>query len=119
MRVIAGFTRNPTRRASSSRLTRVLNSVARPWLAASLVGLLLLLSGSDPAQTVGRSSANVPFDFWAEGHNFPGGNYLFDSEYPGSISIRGKGSKLSVGVSLILYADPVKKEDPPRLWWVG
>jgi Methyladenine glycosylase len=73
--------------------------------------ILLLLSGSDSAQTVVRSSASVPFDFWAEGQKFPAGDYLFDSGFAGSILIRGKGSNLSVAISLVLYADPVKKEN--------
>ena len=116
MRVIANLTLDLPRRTSLSKLTGVLNSVARPWLAASLACILLLLSGSDSAQTVVRSSANVPFDFWAEGQKFPAGDYLFDSGFPGSISIRGKGSKLSVAISLVLYADPVKKENAKLLF---
>ena len=46
----------------------------------------------------------------------PAGEYLFDSEFPGSISIRGKGAKLSVAISLVLYADPVKKENAKLLF---
>jgi hypothetical protein len=68
VRVSANLTLDLPQRGSLSKLTSVLNSVARPWLAASLACILLLLSGSDSAQTVVRSSANVPFDFWAEGH---------------------------------------------------
>ena len=104
------------RRGSLSKLTGVLNSVARPWLAASLACILLLLSGTDSAQTVVRSSASLPFDFWAEGQKLPAGEYLFDSEFPGSISIRGKGAKLSVAISLGLYADPAKKENAKLLF---
>jgi hypothetical protein len=116
MGVIANLTLDLPRRGSLSKLTGVLNSVARPWLTASLACILLLLSGSGPAQTVVRSSAHVPFDFWAEGQKFPAGDYLFDSGFPGSISIRGKGSKLSVAISLVLYADPVKKENAKLLF---
>jgi hypothetical protein len=104
------------RRGSLSKLTGVLNSVARPWLAASLACILLLLSGTDSAQTVVRSSASLFFDFWPEGQKLPAGEYLFDSEFPGSISIRGKGAKLSVAISLVLYADPVKKENTKLLF---
>ena len=97
-------------------MTGVLNSVARPWLAASLACILLLLSGTDSAQTVVRSSASLFFDFWPEGQKLPAGEYLFDSEFPGSISIRGKGAKLSVAISVVLYADPVKKENTKLLF---
>jgi len=116
MRVIASFIRDLPRRANLSKLTPVLSSVTRPWLVALLACVLLLLLGSDLAQTVVRSNANVPFDFWAEGQEFPAGDYLFDSEFPGSISIHRKGSKSTSAVSLILYEDPVKKEDAKLLF---
>jgi hypothetical protein len=101
MRVIANLILDLPRRGSLSKLTGVLNSVVRPWLAASVVCILLLLSGSASAQTVVRSGAHVPFDSWAEGQKFPAGDYLFDSGFPGSISIRGKGSKSSAAISLV------------------
>jgi hypothetical protein len=74
-----------------------------------------LLSGLESAQTVVRCSANVPFNSWAKEQKFPAGDNLFDSGFPGSISIRGKGSKLSVAIALVLYADPVKKENTKLL----
>jgi len=116
MRVIASFTRDLPRRASLSKLTRVLNSVTKPWLAVSLAWVLLSLSGSGLAQTVGRSSASVPFEFWAQGEKFPARNYLFDSGFPGSISLRSSEAKSSVGISLIQYGDPVKKDDAKLLF---
>jgi hypothetical protein len=116
MHIFAGFTPDLPRRASLSKLTPVLNSVTRPWLAASLACILLLLSGSGLAQTIVRSSASVPFDFWAEGQKFSAGDYQFDSGFPGSISIRRKGLKSSVGISIILYGDPAKKEDAKLLF---
>jgi hypothetical protein len=116
MRVFASFTQDLPRRASLSKLTRVLNSGTRPWLAASLACILLLLSGSGLAQAVVRSSASVPFDFWAEGQKFPAGDYLFDSGFPGSVSIRRKGLESSVGISIILYGDPPKREDAKLLF---
>jgi len=84
--------------------------------ACSLASILLLLSSSDRAQTVVRSSANTPYDFWAEEQTFPAGDYLFDSGFPGSISIRGKGSKLSVAISLVLYAGPAKEANAKLLF---
>jgi hypothetical protein len=57
------------------------------------------------------ATANIPFDFWAEGQKFAAGEYIFDSGFPGSTSIRRKGTKLAVGVPIIPYGDPVKKED--------
>jgi hypothetical protein len=116
MLIIARLTRGFPREASLPKLTHVLNSVTRPWLAASLAGVLLLLSGAGLAQTVVRSGASVPFDFWAQGQKFPAGDYLFDSELPSSISIRAKGAKLSVGIPRILYGDPVSKDDAKLLF---
>jgi hypothetical protein len=52
----------------------------------------------------------------AERQQFPTEGYLFDSGFPGSISIRGKGSKLSVAISLVLYADPVKEGNAKLLF---
>ncbi len=116
MLIIARLTRGFPREASLPKLTHVLNSVTKPWLAASLAWVLLLLSSAGLAQTVVKSGASVPFDFWAQGQKFPAGDYLFDSESPSSISIRAKGTKLSVGISRILYGDPVKKEDAKLLF---
>jgi hypothetical protein len=116
MLIIASLTRGFPREACIPKLTHVLNSVTRPWLATSLACVLLLFSGAGLAQTVVRSGASVPFDFWVQGQKFPAGDYLFDSEFPSSISIRAKGTKLSVGIPRILYGDPVKKEDAKLLF---
>ena len=116
MLIIAKLTRGFPREASLPKLTHVLNSVTRPWLAVSLAWVLLLLSDAGLAQTVVRSGASVPFDFWAQGQKFPAGDYLFDSELPSSISIRAKGAKLSVGIPRILYGDPVSKDDAKLLF---
>jgi hypothetical protein len=68
------------------------------------------------AQTVVTASANVPFDFWAQGRKFPAGDYVFDSGFPGSISIRDKASKLSIAIAAVPYGDPVKKESAKLLF---
>ena len=88
----------------------------RDQLAASLAWVLLLLSGAGLAQTVASSGASVPFDFWAQGQKFPAGDYLFDSKFPSSISIRAKRTKSSVGIPRVLYGDPVKKDDAKLLF---
>ena len=56
--------------------------------------------------------ANIPFTFWAEGHEFQGGDYLFDNAVPGSASIHREGTNSAIGVSVILYAVPSEKENP-------
>jgi hypothetical protein len=81
------------------------------WARAKLVCVLFLVSSVSLAQRVVTATANIPFDFWAEGQKFAAGEYIFDSGFPGSTSIRRKGTKLAVGVPIIPYGDPVKKED--------
>jgi hypothetical protein len=71
-------------------------------LLAGILLLPLLISGLGFAQTVVTVSANIPFDFWAEGKRFPAGDYLLDSGFPASISILRKGSKASVALATIL-----------------
>jgi hypothetical protein len=62
------------------------------------------------AETVVTASASVPFDFWAQGQKFPAGDYVFDSGFPGSISVRDKSSKLGTAIAAVPYGDPVTKE---------
>ena len=101
--------------ASSSKVTSRLNWATKEWVVAALACVLLLL-GVDLAETVVTASANVPFDFWAQGQWFPAGDYVFDSGFPGSISIRNKASKLSMGIAAVPYGDPVNKESAKLLF---
>ena len=81
------------------------------WAWAKLACVLFLVSSVSLAQRVVTATANIPFDFWAEGQKFAAGEYIFDSGYPGSTSVRRKGTNLTVAVPIIPYGDPVKKED--------
>jgi hypothetical protein len=74
--------------------------------------VVLLLSGLGLAQKVVTARATIPFDFWAEGHQFQAGNYVFDNEVPGLAAIRREGANSSIGISIILYAVPQEKETP-------
>jgi hypothetical protein len=78
----------------------------------SLICMVLLLSGIGFAQKVVTARASIPFKFWAEGHEFQAGDYLFDNAVPGSASIHREGTNSAIGVSLILYAAPSDKEIP-------
>ena len=80
--------------------------------AGALVSVILLLSGLGLAQKVVTARANIPFPFWAEGHEFQAGDYLFDNAVPGSASIHREGTNSAIGVSVILYAVPSGKENP-------
>ena len=71
-----------------------------------------LLSGLGLAQKVTTARATIPFDFWAEGYEFQAGDYVFDNAVPGSAAIHREGTNSSIGVSLILYAVPLEKENP-------
>jgi hypothetical protein len=84
---------------------------AKHWMAATSACVVLVLSSVGFAQTVVTASASIPFDFWAQGQKFPAGEYVFDSGFPGSTSIRRKGSQSTVAISIIPYASPVKKEN--------
>ena len=101
--------------ASSSKVINRRNWATKQRVTAALACVLLPL-GVGLAQTVVTASANVPFDFWAQGRKFPAGDYVFDSGFPGSISIRDKGSKLSMAVAAVPYGDPVNKESAKLLF---
>jgi hypothetical protein len=100
---------------SSSKLIRRRNWASKQWVIPALA-CVLLLSGVGLAQTVVTASASVPFDFWAQGQKFPAGDYVFDSGFPGSISIRNKSSKLSMAIAAVPYGDPVNKESAKLLF---
>ena len=82
--------------------------------AGALVCVVLLLSGSGLAQDqeVVTARATIPFNFWAQGHEFQAGDYFFDNKVPGSATIQREGSNLGIGVSVILYAVPQQEENP-------
>src|SRR6201997_1615460 len=80
--------------------------------AGAFVCMVLLLSGFGMAQKVLTARATIPFDFWAEGHQFQAGDYVFDNEVPGLAAIHREGTNSGIGVSIILYAVPEEKEDP-------
>ena len=105
--------RFPEQVSSSKLISR--RRATKQWAIAALACVLLLL-GIGLAETVVTASANVPFDFWAQGQKFPAGDYVFDSGFPGSISIRDKGSKLSMAVAAVPYGDPVNKESAKLLF---
>jgi hypothetical protein len=60
---------------SSSKVIRLRNWTTKQWVVAAL-GCVLLLLDVGLAQTVVTASANVPFDFWAQGRKFPAGDYV-------------------------------------------
>lgn len=103
------FTQRFREQVSSSKVICGRSWATKQWVIAALACVLLLL-GAGPAETVVTASANVPFDFWAQGQKFPAGNYVFDSGFPGSISIRDKASKLSMAIAAVPYGDPVNEE---------
>jgi hypothetical protein len=74
--------------------------------------MVVLLSGLGLAQKVVTARATIPFNFWAEGHEFQAGDYVFDNEVPGSASIHRERTSSAIGVSIILYAVPSEKENP-------
>jgi hypothetical protein len=80
--------------------------------AGALVCVVLLLSGSGLAQKMVTARATIPFNFWAQDHEFQAGDYVFDNEVPGSATIQREGSNSGIGVSIILYAVPEEKETP-------
>ena len=80
--------------------------------AGALVCMVLLLSGSGLAQKVVTAKASIPFNFWVQDHEFQAGDYVFDNEVPGSTTIQREGSNSGIGVSVILYAVPLGKENP-------
>jgi hypothetical protein len=62
--------------------------------------------------------ATIPFNFWAEGHEFHAGVYVFDNgEVPSSAWIYREGTNSGVGVPIILYEVP-EEEETPRVIFV-
>ena len=80
--------------------------------AGAPICVIIVLSGLGLAQKVVTARATIPFKFWAEGHEFQAGDYVFDNEVPGSASIHREGTNSAIGVSVILYAVPSEKETP-------
>jgi hypothetical protein len=80
--------------------------------AGALIYMVVLLSGLGLAQRVETARATIPFKFWAEGHEFQAGDYVFDNEVPGSASIHRERTNSSIGVSIILYTVPPEEEKP-------
>src|SRR5580700_2362120 len=80
--------------------------------AGAVASVVLLLSALGLAQQVVTARATIPFTFWAQGHEFQAGDYVFDNEVPGSIAIHREGTNSAIGVSVILYAIPQEKETP-------
>ena len=109
------FTQRFREQVSASKLIRRSNWATKESVVAALVCVLLLL-GVGVAETVVTASASVPFDFWAQGQKFPAGDYVFDSGFPGSISVRDKSSKLSTAIAAVPYGDPVNKESAKLLF---
>jgi hypothetical protein len=103
------FTQRFREQVNSSKVIRRRNWATKEWVVARLACVLLLL-GVGVAETVVTASASVPFDFWAQGQKFPAGDYVFDSGFPGSVSVRDKSSKLGTAIAAVPYGDPVTKE---------
>jgi hypothetical protein len=80
--------------------------------AGALVSVFFLLSGLGLAQQMVTARATIPFNFWAQDHEFQAGNYVFDNQVPGSATIHREGTNSAIGVSIILYAVPQEKETP-------
>ena len=118
MRVTTRFMQRLRESATSANLASCRNWVTKRRMTplAGIVLLPFLISGRGLAQTVVKASANIPFDFWAEGQKFPAGDYDLDSGFPASLSIRLKGGKASVAVAMISYGDPVAKESAKLLF---
>jgi hypothetical protein len=74
--------------------------------ACALICMVLLLSDLGLAQKAVTARATIPFEFWAQDHEFQAGDYLFDNAVPGSASIHREGTNSTIGVSVILYAAP-------------
>jgi len=94
-------------------MTRTFSTFVLAILRAVALGsVVLLLSVLGVAQKVVAARATVPFTFWAQGHEFQPGDYVFDNEVPGSAAIHREGTNSGLGVSIILYAVPQEKETP-------
>src|ERR1700758_4445909 len=94
-------------------MTRIFSRFSLAILrAGALICMVLLLSGFGMAQKVVTARATIPFNFWAQDHEFQAGDYLFDNAVPGSASIHREGTNSGIGISVILYAVPQEKENP-------
>jgi hypothetical protein len=80
--------------------------------AGTLICMVLLLSGLGLAQKAVTARATIPFNFWAKGYEFQAGDYVFDNALPGSATIHREGTNSAIGVSVILYAVPLERENP-------
>ena len=87
-----------------------------PLSQLAFVFVLLLLSNVGFAQKVVTGRATIPFTFWAEGHEFQAGDYVFDNEVPGSASIHREGTNSATGVSIILYEVPEERDNPKAIF---
>jgi len=93
-------------------MTRTFSRFAPAILrAGALICIVLLLSGLGLAQKVVTVRATIPFNFWAQDHEFQAGGYVFDNGFPGSATIHREGTNSGVGMSIILYAVPSEKEN--------
>jgi hypothetical protein len=81
------------------------------WAVAKVACVLFLVSSVSLAQLVVTATTNIPFDFWEEGQKFDAGEYTFDTGFPGSTSVHRRGTKTTIAVPVIIYGDPVRKED--------
>jgi hypothetical protein len=94
-------------------MTPTLSTFVLAILRAGALGcVVLLFSDLGLAQKVDTAKAAIPFTFWAEGHEFQSGDYLFDNAVPGSASIHREKTNSGIGVSIILYTVPPEEEKP-------
>src|SRR6201997_464803 len=92
-------------------MTRIFSRFSLAILrAGALICMVLLLSGFGMAQKVVTARATIPFNFWAQDHEFQAGDYVFDNEVPGSATIHREGTNSGIAVSIILYSVPAEKE---------
>jgi hypothetical protein len=81
-------------------MTRTFSAFAlATFRAGALICVVLSLSGLGPAQKAVTARATIPFKFWAEGHEFQAGEYVFDNEVPGSASIHREGTNSAISQS--------------------
>jgi hypothetical protein len=99
-------------------MTRTFSRFLLAILRTGALGSVILFSGLGLAQKVTTARATIPFSFWAQGHEFQAGDYVFDNEVPGVAAIRREGTNSSIGVSVILYAAPVEKGNPIAIFVV-
>jgi hypothetical protein len=81
--------------------------------------VILLFSGLGLAQKVVTARASIPFNFWAQGHEFQAGDYIFDNEFPGFATIHREGTDPAIWVSIIEYAVPEEKVNPRLIFVTG